>query len=209
MVDTIYSIGYSGFSIDDFINSIRSKEISAVVDVRSLPYSKFFSDYNKDCLEQKLKRAGIFYRNYATEFGAKQDEKRYFSKENYLDFELFAKSISFLKGFDKLKDGMAQNYSFVLMCAEKDPINCHRTILVSRCFHDAGYKVIHLLPNNITMTQDAIENRLLKKYFPNIDKNQTTLFDNIDNSYYISRAYKKRNAEIGCSIGEEENMETI
>jgi hypothetical protein len=98
---------------------------------------------------------------------------------------------------------MMQNYRFALMCAEKDPINCHRTILVTRSFHDAGYKVKHLLPNNGMVTQEDIENRLLlDKYFPN--RNQITLFGEVfSKSEYIAQAYRKRNSEIGYSIEEE------
>ncbi|MGI6307195.1 MAG: DUF488 family protein [Dethiobacteria bacterium] len=202
MVDTVYSIGYSGFSMSDFINTLQSNKISLVVDVRSHPYSQYFSDYNKESLEQTLKYKGIYYRNYAKEFGARQDERRYYSSEGYLDFELFAKSSPFLSGFDRLVKSMMQNYRFALMCAEKDPINCHRTILVTRSFHDAGYKVKHLLPNNGMVTQEDIENRLLDKYFPN--RNQITLFGEVfSKSEYIAQAYRKRNSEIGYSIEEE------
>jgi len=199
MVDTIYSIGYSGFQIDDFINLLKSKNISLVVDVRSTPYSQYFSDYNKDSLELRLKKERIYYRNYAEEFGARQEDRKYYLNTGYLDFDLFSKSSNFLSGVDKLEKNMAKDYTCVLMCAEKDPITCHRTILVSRAFFNAGYKVLHLLPNNITMTQGDIENRLVEKYFPN--KDQLTLFDeHLSAQEYICEAYKKQNAAIAYSI---------
>ena len=202
MVDTVYSIGYSGFSIGDFISALQANKISLLVDVRSQPYSQHFPDYNKENLEQVLKRSGIYYRNYAAEFGARQEERKYFTPEGYLDFELFAKSPQFLDGFDKLVKSMMQDYRVALMCAEKDPINCHRTILVARAFHDAGYKVMHLLPNNVKMSQKDIEVRLLEKYFPN--RNQITLFgEAFEEKEYLVQAYKKRNSEIGYSIEEE------
>lgn len=202
MIDTIYSIGYSGFSINDFVNTLQSNQISLLVDVRSQPYSQHFPDYNKDNLEKTLKVSGIYYRNYAKEFGARQEDRKYYSNEGYLDFELFAKSPLFLDGYKKLINSMRQNYRFALMCAEKDPFNCHRAILVSRSFHEAGYKVIHLLPNDRKTTQKEIESRLLEKYFPN--RNQITLFgDALNEDDCLLQAYRKRNAEIGYSIEEE------
>ena len=202
MVDTVYSIGYSGFTINNFINTLRLNKISVVIDVRSQPYSQHFSDYNKGNIEQTLKHSGIHYRNYANEFGARQEERKYYTDEGYLNFELFAKSSPFLSGFNKLVNSMVQDYRFALMCAEKDPINCHRTILVARAFHDAGYKVIHLLPNNMNVTQRDIEVRLLERYFP--DRNQVALFGQAFNeNEYIAEAYRKRNSEIGYSIEEE------
>ncbi len=202
MVNTVYSIGYSGFSIKNFIETLHRNKISLIIDVRSIPYSQYFSDYNKDNLKQALKNSGIYYRNYVLEFGARQEERKYYALEGYLDFELFSKSIPFLSGFNKLVASMNQNYTFALMCAEKDPFNCHRTILVARAFYRAGYKIVHLLPNEVKITQEDIEFRLLQKYFP--DRNQITLFSkSISEEEYIDQAYKKHNAEIGYSIEEE------
>lgn len=202
MVDTIYSIGYTGFSITDFVATLKTNKISAVVDVRSQPYSQWYPDYNKENLEIRLRQAGIYYRNYAEEFGVRQENRSYYSNSGYLDFETFAKSPQFLKGFKKLVKSMNQNYRFALMCAEKDPFNCHRAILVSRAFHEAGYKVVHLMPKGMKMTQKDIEKRLLEMYFPN--RNQITLFSEIlDEDECLIQAYRKRNADIGYSIEEE------
>lgn len=202
MIDTVYSIGYSGFSINTFIKTITANEISLIVDVRSRPYSQYHTDFNKDDIEKQLKRHGIYYRNYAAAFGARQNERKYYSSDGYLDFELFSKSIDFVSGFEKLRNSMAKNYKFALMCAEKDPINCHRTILVARAFHDHGYQVVHLLQNNSIMTQKDIETRMLEKYYPN--RNQLSLFEpNLSENEYIIKAYRKRNKEIGYSVEDE------
>lgn len=202
MVDTVYTIGYSGFSINDFVATLKANHISLVVDVRSQPYSQWFSDYNKETIERTLKQAGIYYRNYAAEFGARQENRSYYSSKGYLDFEKFAKSPQFLQGCEKLVKSMKRNYCFALMCAEKDPFNCHRTILVSRAFHEAGYKVIHLMPNGLKITQKEIEKRLLEEYFPN--RNQVTLFaETLDEKECLVQAYRKRNSEIGYMIEEE------
>lgn len=202
MIDTVYSIGYSGFLVDEFVNILEYNGINLLVDVRSQPYSQYYSDYNKDSFELKLKNKDIYYRNYANEFGARQDQKEYYSNEGFLDFELFAKSPQFLEGMEKLKNSMLQNYKFVVMCAEKDPFNCHRAILVTRAFHDAGFKIMHLLPAGEAMTQTDIEKRLLEKYYPQRD--QLSFFEqHYSTNDYIKKAYKKRNAEIGYSNEEE------
>ena len=157
-------------------------------------------EYNKENLKKKLKQNRIYYRNYFLEFGARQSDKKYYSKEGYLDFELFSKSENFLKGIKKLENSMEKNYVIVLMCAEKDPIICHRAIMISKIFSEKGYGVIHLLPNNATITQKDIEDRLIKKFFPN--KGQLLLFETeevVSEKEYIKRAYNKQNAEIGYS----------
>lgn len=201
MVNTVYSIGYSGFSINDFVATLKRHNISLIVDVRSYPFSSHFPEYNKDALEISLKAHGIYYRNYAYEFGARQDDRNFYCNDGYLDFDVFSKSEPFLQGVNKLCKSMEQNYTFALMCAEKDPINCHRTILVSRAFFERGYNVVHLLSNGATVTHAEINRRLIEKYYPN--RHQMTLFGDIqDDDALLEMAYRKQNAEIGYRMEE-------
>jgi uncharacterized protein (DUF488 family) len=201
MIKTVYTIGYSGFKINDFIEELHKHGINLVVDVRSKPYSQFFSEYNKEKLEAFLKGEKIYYRNFADEFGARQTNNSYFT-HGYMDYELFSQSNSFLNGFDKIVKALEMGYKPVLMCAEKDPFNCHRAILVSRAFSLNGYNIEHLLPNNETITQSIIERRLLDWYFP--QRNQLSLVDEVkSDDELIIEAYKKRNQDIGYSMGDE------
>lgn len=96
---------------------------------------------------------------------------------------------------------MKRDYKIALMCAEKDPLCCHRCILVARAFFEKGYNVIHLLTNGKTETQEEINLRLLEKYYPN--RNQLTLFESmIDDKELLNMAYRKQNAEIGYRLEE-------
>lgn len=88
------------------------------------------------------------------------------------------------------------------MCTEKDPIECHRTILVTREFYKAGYLIEHIMPDNTIQTQDVINERLLDMYYPN--RNQISLFssENLSKEQYINEAYKKQNKRIGYHVEE-------
>ena len=203
-VNTIYTIGYSSFRIDDLIKRLRQSHVSALIDVRSTPYSGRFPEYNRENLASRLREERIYYKNYAKEFGARQDNLKYYP-HGYLDFELFVQSPDFKSGFDKLTSSMDQGYIFALMCSEKDPVTCHRAIMVSRQFHLAGYNVIHFLPGNENCTQKDVEQRLLKIYFPKqIDEShQLDLFEEQpDEAELIAQAYRKQNEKIGYRIEE-------
>lgn len=192
---TVYTIGYSGFAISNFIEIIKANSISVIIDVRSQPYSRYFPEYNKEMLEKTLKHNSIGYQSYAKELGGKQSNPHYYSTEGYFDFELYTKSENFIAGLKKLKEIMAQGHSCSLMCAEKNPINCHRGIMIAPVFYKEGYEIIHLMPNNMTITQKDIEKQLLEIYFPR--QEQLTLFDNGQNQdSFISLAYKKRNQDM-------------
>lgn len=115
--------------------------------------------------------------------------------------KFFQKSEPFLQGIRKLCNSMEQNYIFALLCAEKDPIFCHRTILVARAFFERGYNVVHSLTNGNTITQQEINIRLIEKYYPNRD--QMTFFGAPqDDNTLLKAAYRKQNAEIGYRLEE-------
>ena len=77
---------------------------------------------------------------------------------------------------------------------------CECELIENVCFSTFLVAVIHLLPNNVSITQKDIEDRLIKKFFPN--KGQLLLFEtgeDLSEKGYIKRAYNKQNAEIGYS----------
>lgn len=87
------------------------------------------------------------------------------------------------------------------MCTEKDPIDCHRAILVARAFELRGIEVNHILSDGTLQNQRKLDERLLDMYFP--EREQLSIFnynDIPDDDEYITRAYRKRNEEIGYHI---------
>ena len=134
------------------------------------------------------------------------DRKSLYTKEGYRDFSLHYKTMSFQNGVNKLIKSMEQGYVFALMCAEKDPINCHRAIMVSRYFSKLGYMVTHIEPNGVEETQEDLDFRLLEKFFP--DRNQLSLFAEsfkpVDHDALVEKAYKMQNAVIGYRLEDDE-----
>ena len=194
-INKIYTIGYSSFTINEFINVLKQYNINCVIDVRSKPYSKYHTDYNKPILEKILEDNKLLYRNYAEEFGAQQTDESYYTN-GYVDFDKFTKSQLFKNGFNKIIAGIDLGYTFVIMCAEKDPATCHRNIMVAKEFFKQGYQIKNILADSSTEMQNELETRLVDLYFKNRD--QISLFDD-DLSFeeMVKHSYKKRNEEIG------------
>lgn len=198
-MSVLYTIGYTAFpDLDQFIDAIKQHNISVVIDVRSSPYSKYYESYNKENLESCLKSNQIYYRNYATEFGARQLDKSFYNNEGFLDFNLFTKSSkSFLMGAEKVNKSLSEDYNVVLMCAEKDPINCHRCIMISKFFFYDGINVKHIISEEKISTQVDIEKRLVDHYYPN--RYQMSFLDmdsTVSEADYTRRAYFEKNKEI-------------
>lgn len=194
----IYTIGYSGFEINDFINMLQTNNINSLIDVRSSPYSKIYTDYNREELQKRLKENGIVYRNYIKEFGARQKEIKYYPN-GYLDFSLFTKSEAFQSGMDKISKAIPMGFSFVLMCSEKDPITCHRSIMIAREFHRNGFAVKHILSDGRISSQEEIERRLVDMYYP--DRDQVSLFDSpLPWETMVKNSYEFQNKKIGYKL---------
>ena len=194
MARELYTIGYAGFpSTQDFLNTLKQYGIQILIDVRSNPFSAYYTEYNKDVLSCFLKENGIYYFSFARQFGARQENIDFF-KNGRLDFETFSRSEQFLDGMQKVDDS---NAVIAFMCAEKKPSECHRTILVARAFNDEGKNVTHIMPNGESMTQHDVEQELLETYFP--DRAQASMFEeeNKSEKEYIVEAYRRRNDEIG------------
>ena len=195
IISCIYTIGYSAFSIDEFIETIKNFGISCVIDVRSSPFSNYYADYNKDTLERTLKEHNILYRNYANEFGARQTDLMFYTGD-IVDFDKFIKSDQFLEGVSKVNKGIERGYSFVLMCAEKDPIKCHRSIMLGKGFSENGFDVKHIVSKTEIESQRELEERLLEMYHH--DRFQLNFFcEEQSYSELLADSYKKQNLAIG------------
>ena len=191
----IFTLGYSGFLFREFAGMLRENHINAVIDVRSSPYSRHFPDYDKENIKYALAHQHIYYRSYAREFGARQDNPAFYT-DGIMDFEKFSCSEQFLQGIEKLTEGMQKGYSFALMCAEKEPVTCHRAILVAKAFRDRNFQVIHLMPDGNHISQNDIDYTLIQKFFPN--HNQLSFNSEIlSDEEMLKKAYILQNKEIG------------
>ena len=159
MKHTLYTIGHSNHEIAYFIKLLHQYNITAICDVRSHPYSKYAPQYSRDALRKELNAAGISYVFLGKELGARSKNPACY-KNGKVQYELLAKESAFLEGINRVVQGSNQ-YRIALMCAEKDPINCHRTLLVSRRLFEKGFPINHILPDGSLETHDVIESRLL------------------------------------------------
>lgn len=203
-METVYTIGYTSYKKNDFVNVLKKFGITCLIDVRSIPKSSYYKDFDDTTLAPVLKSNGILYRNYKTEFGARQENKSFYNEDGILDFDIFSKSQQFLEGVEKIMQAQKLGYTVCLMCAEKDPINCHRAILITHNLSKKGFPIKHILVNEQLCEQSEIDMRLLDKFFPN--RQQISLFgeDNLTNDEKLDKAYRLQNQEIGFKLEDEE-----
>ena len=190
----LYTIGYTAFSLDDFIKILQKKNIKAVIDVRSSPYSSRYSQYNRPIIEDTLKKNNIYYLFFGDVLGARPQNYSLYS-DNIADFSKISKTKDFIDGCERINSGL-KKMSICLMCAEKDPMTCHRSILISNRFRHIypEIEIKHILESGIIEKQDHLDRRIMDKY--------DLLQENFFKSYNERRdeAYKKQEREIAYHI---------
>lgn len=158
----IFTIGHSTHSIDQFMELLQQHNITALCDVRSTPYSRYNPQFNKEHLKKALAKRNIVYVFMGKELGARSNNPQCYLG-GQVQFDRLAKEPAFIKGITRLKNGMTK-YRIALMCAEKDPIACHRTILVCRNLRSPNIIIQHILEDGSLENHTTTEKRLMKLF---------------------------------------------
>lgn len=161
MDDTIYTIGHSTHSIERFLELLKAHLVTALGDVRSHPYSRMNPQFNREDLKEALQAAHIKYVFLGKELGARSEDKSCY-RNGQVQYDLLSQTDLFKKGIQRIKDG-ARSYKVALMCAEKEPLECHRTILVARRLYEDGMCIKHILADGQVEEHAHTIERLLAK----------------------------------------------
>lgn len=158
MKPELFTIGHSNHSLEHFLELLRLHSIQVLVDVRSSPYSSRLPQFNREPLKAALRAAGIRYLFLGDELGARRSERDCFVG-GVAKYERIVKSSAFKSGIERVTKGI-QRFRSSLMCAEKDPLECHRTILVCRHLRDVA-QIQHIRGDGSLESQEDAETRLM------------------------------------------------
>ncbi|QDT56149.1 hypothetical protein Pan44_42000 [Caulifigura coniformis] len=192
MPGQLLTIGHSNHPFETFAGLLLQNGITAVADVRSTPHSSYNPQFNREPLAARLSDAGIAYVFLGEELGARRLEPECY-RGDQVDFLLTSRSALFARGLKRVSEGLKQ-FDIALMCAEKDPLECHRTGLVCRRGASHLGRPGHIRPDGSIETCDDLETRLLDL----AGQPRTDLFrsleDRLDEAYaWLERriAYRK------------------
>jgi uncharacterized protein (DUF488 family) len=188
---TIYTIGHSTHSMERFLDLLAMHRITAVADVRSQPHSRQNPQFNREALTRSLREVGAAYVFLGRELGARTEDPACYAGGK-VQYDRLARSPLFQEGLRRVIEG-TKNHRIVLMCAEHDPLGCHRCILIARELERSGIEVVHILRSGALETQAAALERLTSE----LGLNETTLFQSRQQS--IEEAYRIRGERIAYS----------
>lgn len=157
----IFTVGHSAHEIAYFTDLLAQHDIEAVADVRSAPYSRRHPQFNRDALKEALRANGIAYVFLGKELGARSKDPACYANGR-VQFPKLANTALFRSGIKRVLEG-SQQMRIALMCAEKEPLACHRTLLVARELVRRGSEINHILADGTLETHRDAMNRLCRQ----------------------------------------------
>lgn len=155
----LFTVGHSNQSLPQLITQLQSQGVNAVADVRSVPFSRRLPQFNRPELEAELPRHGLTYVFLGEELGARRDEPEAYDGLQAA-YERVAQLPAFQRGLERVITGVTKGLTLALLCAERDPLTCHRAVLVSRCLSNRGLDVQHIHGDGSVESHEALELRM-------------------------------------------------
>ena len=195
MNQTCFTIGHSNHPVLKFIKLLKAHNISLVIDVRSQPFSKYIQEYNKENISKYLTDDDIEYAHLGSELGGRATDRRLMTEDGQTDYLKIMQTPNFKNGIKKVLQAIEAGEYVALMCTEKNPLDCHRFVLVSRALALEGVQVKHILDSGELIETEELEKQLLEHY--KLDNKQATLFGpRKTKKELIDEAYELRGKEI-------------
>ena len=157
--DALFTIGHSNHGLDAFLQLLRTHGVSTVADVRSAPYSRYCPHFSKEPLSRSLGDAGMKYVFLGRELGGRSDDPSCY-ENGRIRYSRLSRRPAFRDGIERLKKG-AVDRRIAIMCAEREPLECHRTILVSPVLDKEGLSVAHIHAGGRLESHQEAMDRLL------------------------------------------------
>ena len=156
----LFTIGHSSHALPAFLRLLEEHGVEVVCDVRSSPYSGRNPQFNREALRDALAERLVKYVFLGKELGARSEDPGCYV-DGQARYERIAKTALFRSGLERVLKGI-ESFRVALMCAEADPLSCHRTILVCRGLRNSSLSIAHILPNGKLESHEEAEERLLR-----------------------------------------------
>jgi uncharacterized protein (DUF488 family) len=162
MPNSVLTIGHSNQTLEEFKSLLRQHSVTAVADIRTKPYSAYAQWFNQEIIKSELEQSGITYVYLGTELGNQPTDATCY-KNGKVSYELMAQTVLFKKGLQRIIEG-SKKFSLAIMCVEKEPLECHRSVLHTRELQALGCSVSHILEDGRLETHEETMSRLLKQF---------------------------------------------
>ena len=156
----IYTVGHSNHQPDAFVELLLQHRIGLVIDVRAQPYSAYTTWFNREALAGLLRQHGVAYRFEGVALGARPTDPACYA-EGRVVYARVAAQPAFSAAVTRAT-AAASGTPTTLMCAEADPLSCHRGILLGQTLDADSVEVAHIRTDGSLESQEQLTQRLLR-----------------------------------------------
>ena len=159
----VFTIGHSNHAAEVFLGLLLRHEIEEVVDVRSSPHSRYNPQFNRKTLQAALAEAGVGYGFMGVELGGRPTDPSCYDGEGRVQYDRLAETDAFKEGIRQVIQRTGER-RIALMCSEKEPLDCHRTLLIAQVLTARDLGIGHILADGDLESHAAAVDRLLDRF---------------------------------------------
>ena len=156
----LYTVGHSNLDFLPFVKLLKDYCVDLLMDVRSQPRSSRFPQFSQPGFDKMIEDAGIGYLFLGEELGGRPDDPDAYRQDGVVDYRARRKSYAFQAGVERVLNEL-QRASCALLCAEEDPLECHRFLMICPELVRMGIRPLHIRKGSQIESQEDAENRLL------------------------------------------------
>jgi uncharacterized protein (DUF488 family) len=197
----LLTIGHSNIPAPRFTAMLRAAGADAIADVRSMPVSRFCPWFSAKNLAPLLASESMIYLFFGEELGGRPRDSSLYC-DGVADYDAMARQPSFQAGLERLLHD-AGRHRLCLMCSEREPLDCHRCLLVARALAARGARIGHILYDGAIEPHAATEQRLLRLADADND-----LFASGQHAR-LAAAYRRRSYAVGYRVKKAANAATM
>ena len=158
----LLSFGHSNHEVDFFLRLLTGTGVTAVVDVRSHPFSKRLPQYDRSNLEAALRSREVDYIFLGALLGGRPARRALYDDEGRVDYEKVRATDDFSDGLDELIR-CSKKCTVAFLCSEEDPLDCHRGLMITPALVERGISPSHLRKDGRVQTTREMEQELLER----------------------------------------------
>ena len=159
----VFTIGHSDHSFDQFLQLVKRHGVEEMIDVRTSPYSRWATDFNREKLEMDLENAGIGYTHLGGTLGGRPRSLDLYDTNWVADYALMSATEDFDDDIGQV-ERIAEERVVCLLCSERQPEDCHRALLVAEALVSREVSVHHILVTGDLIEHESLVGRLMVDY---------------------------------------------
>ncbi len=168
--NALYTIGHGSRKTDNFLSLVKEFEIQYLVDVRSQPYSRFHPQFSQNNLQRTLLTNGVQYIFMGDELGGRPKDSSCYDSNGKVDYKVIQTKDFFRRGIERLKVACDNGMKVTIMCSERNPCQCHRTLLIGEVVNKEGVVLKHIdeqgnLKDHTTVMNEFNKGKMQKNLF--------------------------------------------